>query len=241
MSDTTIEVKNIRKEFGKKHVRVVAIKDVSMKVEQGEIVLILGPSGSGKTTLLSMMGCIMTPTSGEIYIGGEKISEMSEKYLPAVRKKHIGFVFQSFNLLRSLTARENVEVALNLNGKKGSEAKQRAGEILTELGLGERLDFFPVDLSGGEKQRVSIARAIVNNPKIILADEPTGNLDSKTGQKIGKTLRNLAKEHKTSVIIVTHDNRIENIADRILYLEDGDIKDEKIISPFHKLQIPVIC
>lgn len=230
MSDVAINVKNVRKEFGKKHIKVIAVKDVSMKVEKGEIVLILGPSGSGKTTLLSMIGCIMTPTSGEIYVNGEKISDMSEEYLPTIRKKHIGFVFQSFNLLRSLTAQENVEVALNLNGIKGNEAEERAREILTELGLGERLDFPPVDLSGGEKQRVSIARAIVNNPKVILADEPTGNLDSKTGQRIGKILRNFAKEHKTSVIVVTHDNRIENIADKILYLEDGMIKDEKILS-----------
>lgn len=229
MSDVTIDVKNVRKEFGKKHTKVIAVRDVSMNVKKGEIVLIVGPSGSGKTTLLSMIGCIMTPTSGEIYVNGEKISDMSEEYLPTIRKKHIGFVFQSFNLLRSLTAQENVEVALNLNGIEGNEAKERAREILTELGLGERLDFPPVDLSGGEKQRVSIARAIVNNPKIILADEPTGNLDSKTGQRIGKILRNLAKEHKTSVIVVTHDNRIENIADKILYLEDGMIKDEKIL------------
>jgi putative ABC transport system ATP-binding protein len=126
-----------------------------------------------------------------------------------------------------LTAQENVEVALNLNRIKGMEAKEKARGILTELGMNERLNFIPTDLSGGEKQRVSIARAVVNNPKIILADEPTGNLDSKAGQKIGKILRTLAKEHHSSVIVVTHDNRIENIADRILYLEDGMIKDER--------------
>ena len=227
MSDDLIEVRNISKEFGKKYNQVIAVSDVSLKVKKGEIVLILGPSGSGKTTLLSIIGCIMRPTRGEVYIVGEKVSDMPEKCLPEIRKKHIGFVFQSFNLLHSLTAQENVEVALNLNRIKGMEAKEKARGILTELGMNERLNFIPTDLSGGEKQRVSIARAVVNNPKIILADEPTGNLDSKAGQKIGKILRTLAKEHHSSVIVVTHDNRIENIADRILYLEDGMIKDER--------------
>jgi putative ABC transport system ATP-binding protein len=224
MNDVIVDVRNVRKEFGKKHTKVIAVKDVSMKVKEGDTVLILGPSGSGKTTLLSMIGCILTPTSGEIYIDEEKISDLSERGLTKIRKKKIGFVFQSFNLLKSLTAQENVEVALNLKGIKGNRARERARELLKEVGLGERLDFLPIDLSGGEKQRVSIARALANNPKIILADEPTGNLDSKTGQKIGKVLKNLAKNHKTSVIIVTHDTRMENIADTILYLEDGMIK-----------------
>lgn len=229
MGDIAIEASNIRKEFGKKHTAVIAVRDISMEVKKGEIVLILGPSGSGKTTLLSMIGCILTPTSGEICIDGDRVSGIPAERLSAIRKKHIGFVFQSFNLLRSLTAQENVEVALNLNGMKGKDAREAARRMLTEVGLGERLDFLPADLSGGEKQRVSIARAIVNNPKIVLADEPTGNLDSNTGQGIGKMLRNLAKERGTTVIVVTHDTRIEPIADRILYLEDGIIKDEKII------------
>jgi putative ABC transport system ATP-binding protein len=221
-----INVRNLSKEFGKKHTEVFAVRDVSMKLSEGEVLLILGPSGSGKTTLLSMIGCILTPTSGEIYIDGQKISGLPEKELPKIRKKKIGFVFQSFNLLKSLTVQENVEVALNLNGTRGNEAKAKARELLTDVGLSERLDFFPTDLSGGEKQRVSIARAIANDPKIILADEPTGNLDSKTGQKIGNILKDLAKNNKKSVIIVTHDNRIENLADRILHLEDGVIKNE---------------
>jgi putative ABC transport system ATP-binding protein len=221
-----LNIRNLSKEFGKKNTKVAAVRDVSMKLSEGEVLLILGPSGSGKTTLLSMIGCILTPTSGEICIDGQKISDLPDKELPKIRKKKIGFVFQSFNLLKSLTAQENVEVALNLNGTGGKEAKARAKELLTEVGLGERLRFFPSDLSGGEKQRVSIARAIANDPKIILADEPTGNLDSKTGQKIGKILKDLAKHNKKSVIIVTHDNRIENLADRILRLEDGMIKNE---------------
>ncbi len=221
-----VEVRNLEKEFGNKNTKVIAVKDVSMKVSEGEVLLILGPSGSGKTTLLSMIGCILTPTSGEIFIDGEKISDLPEKELPKIRKKKIGFVFQSFNLLKSLTAQENVEIAFNLNGTRGNEAKAKAKELLTEVGLGERLSFFPAELSGGEKQRVSIARALANNPKIILADEPTGNLDSKTGQKIGGILKDLAKNHNKSVVIVTHDNRIENLADRIIRLEDGTIKNE---------------
>ena len=221
-----VEVRNLNKEFGNKNTKVQAVKDVSMKASEGEVLMILGPSGSGKTTLLSMIGCILTPTSGEIYIDGEKISKLPENELPKIRKKKIGFVFQSFNLLKSLTVQENVEISLNLNGTRGNEAKAKAKELLTEVGLGERLSFYPAELSGGEKQRVSIARALANDPKIILADEPTGNLDSKTGQKIGGILRDLAKNHNKSVIIVTHDTRIENIADRIVRLEDGAIKNE---------------
>ena len=221
-----VKVRNLSKEFGTKNTKVQAVKDVSMKVSEGEVLMILGPSGSGKTTLLSMLGCILTPTSGDIYIDGEKISDLPENELPKIRKKKIGFVFQSFNLLKSLTAQENVEIALNLNGTRGNEAKTKARELLTDVGLGKRLSFFPAELSGGEKQRVSIARALANNPKIILADEPTGNLDSKTGQKIGSILQDLAKNNNKSVVIVTHDNRIENLADRIVRLEDGTIKNE---------------
>ncbi len=227
MNDVVIEVKNVRKEFGKKHTKVVAAKDITMKVRKGEVVLILGPSGSGKTTLLSMIGCIMTPTEGKIYIDGKNVTDVPEKFLPELRKEYIGFVFQSFNLLRALTVQENVEVALNLNGIRGEEAKKQAQKILTDVGLQERLDYYPVDLSGGEKQRVSIARALVTSPKIVLADEPTGNLDSRTGQKISTMLKTLAKEHGAAVVIVTHDNRIENIADRVIYIEDGMIKGEK--------------
>lgn len=220
-----VEVRNLNKEFGTKNTKVQAVKDVSMKVSEGEVLMILGPSGSGKTTLLSMIGCILTPTNGEIYIDGQKISSLPDKELSKIRKSKIGFVFQSFNLLKSLTVQENVEVALNLNGTTGSEAKAKSRKLLAEVGLADRLNFYPSDLSGGEKQRVSIARALANDPKIILADEPTGNLDSKTGQKIGSLLRGLAKNYNKSVVIVTHDNRIENLADRIVHLEDGTIKN----------------
>jgi len=230
MTEVVIDVKNVRKEFSTKHVTVVAIDDVSFEVEKGEVVLILGPSGSGKTTLLSMIGCIMTPTSGEICVNGKKTTGMSEQDLVMMRREYIGFVFQSFNLLKDLTVQENVEIALNLNGIKGKEARERARDVLIDLGMRERLTFLPADLSGGEKQRVSIARAVVNSPKILLADEPTGNLDSKTGQMVGNLLKTQAKEHETSTVVVTHDNRIESIADRILFLEDGMLKMERFVS-----------
>jgi len=230
MDDEVIVARNLRKEYGEKYIKVTAIKDVSLKVKKGEVVLILGPSGSGKTTLLSMIGCILSPDRGEIVIDGENVKNMSEKELARIRREKIGFVFQGFNLLKSLTAQENVEVNLNLVGIKGEVAREKSAKILIELGLRDRIDFYPDSLSMGEKQRVSIARAIVSNTKIILADEPTGNLDLKNGQKIAQVLKRLAKEYRIPVIIVTHDNRIEGIADRILYLEDGIIKDEKIIS-----------
>ena len=225
MSDVTVEAKNLRKEFGEKHTKVVAVQDVTMRVEKGEVVLIVGPSGSGKTTLLSMIGCILTPTRGEVYLGGQKVSVLKPEMRAEVRREKIGFVFQGFNLLRSLTALENVQVALDLNRIKGKAAKEWAKVILEELGLGHRLDYYPIDMSWGEKQRVSIARAVVKKPGVILADEPTGNLDSKTGHRTAEILRELSREHGTAVIVVTHDNRLENIADRVLYLEDGLIKN----------------
>ncbi len=230
MTEIVISAKKVRKEFNTKYAPVVAIEDVSLEVEKGDVVLILGPSGSGKTTLLSMIGCIMTPTSGEISIDGKATTGMSEQDLVKMRKEHIGFVFQSFNLLKSLTVQENVEVALNLNGIKGNDAKKKAREMLIELGMRDRLTFLPTDLSGGEKQRVSIARAMVNNPKILLADEPTGNLDSKTGQIVGHLLKAQAKEYGASTVVVTHDNRLESIADRILFLEDGVLREEQHVS-----------
>ncbi|MHA1828425.1 MAG: ABC transporter ATP-binding protein [Candidatus Heimdallarchaeaceae archaeon] len=202
---------------------------VSLKIKEGEFVLILGPSGSGKTTLLSMIGCILTPTKGKLIVNGKDISNIQEKEKIKERRENIGFVFQSFNVLKDLTVRENVEVALNLKGIKGKKAKEEAISILNKVGLEDRIDFYRAKLSGGEKQRVSIARAIVKNPKIILADEPTGNLDSKTGRKIIELLKTVSKKEKATTIIVTHDDRIENIADRIFYLEDGKIIQEKSI------------
>ncbi len=223
MRDRAIQIENIRKVYREGSVEVVAVDDVTMTVERGEVAAIMGPSGSGKTTLLSIMGCILRPTRGTVRILDEDVTECGEKALPRVRLENIGFIFQSFNLFPALTARENIEAALTLKGVRGSVGVREALRLLDVVGLGRRADFLPRDLSGGEKQRVSIARALANRPPIILADEPTGNLDSKTGHEIMSLLRRLAHEDRTAVVVVTHDHRINDLADRIVTLEDGRI------------------
>jgi putative ABC transport system ATP-binding protein len=185
----------------------------------------MGPSGSGKTTLLTMMGGLLKPTSGSVRVNGLEITALDESKLPTVRRSYVGFVFQSFNLLEALNARENVEVALNLAGVGHREARGRAEQLLGDLEMGRRLRFRPQALSGGEKQRVSIARALANDPKLILADEPTANLDSKHGHEVVALLRHIAKEQGRTVIIVSHDHRIREVADRVLWMEDGRFKD----------------
>jgi putative ABC transport system ATP-binding protein len=219
-----LEIKNLKKIYSEGAIEVEAVKGISLAILPGEIISIMGPSGSGKTTLLSMMGCILKPTSGDVSIGNKAITNWIGNELSKIRLKYIGFIFQTFNLFSNLNVRENVEVALNLRGIFGREAKEKSTKILEAVGLSDRINFLPRDLSGGQKQRISIARAIVNKPPIVLADEPTGNLDSKTGRIITELLKNLAKKEKTSVVIVTHDNRILDIVDKVYYLEDGVIK-----------------
>jgi putative ABC transport system ATP-binding protein len=221
----TLDVRDVTKRFGDGETSVTAVRGVSLAVEPGEIVLIMGPSGSGKTTLLSMMGALLKPTAGSIHLDGTEISALSESRLPDIRLREFGFIFQDFNLLSALTALENVAIVAELAGVKGRAARVRAGEVLTDLGLGERLGFLPEKLSGGEKQRVAIARALVNDPSLVLADEPTANLDSKIGHEIMNLLRRIAKDQGRSVVIVSHDQRIRDIADRVLWLEDGAFKD----------------
>jgi putative ABC transport system ATP-binding protein len=204
---------------------VTAVRDVSLTVAPGEIVLIMGPSGSGKTTLLSMLGALLKPSEGTIQLNGTVISALSEGRLPQVRLRQFGFIFQDFNLLSALSTLENVALVGELAGLKTREARRRAADLLTGLGLGERLHFLPEKLSGGEKQRVAIARALVNDPALILADEPTANLDSKIGHDIMRLLRGIAREQGRSVVIVSHDQRIKDIADRVLWLEDGQFKE----------------
>jgi putative ABC transport system ATP-binding protein len=225
MGALTLDVDHVTKRYGDGETAVTAVRDVSLAVEPGEIVLIMGPSGSGKTTLLSMMGALLRPTSGSIHLDGTVLSSLSEGRLPAIRLRQFGFIFQDFNLLSALTIRENVALVAELAGTKRTAAREKATAILTELGLGARLDFLPEKLSGGEKQRVAIARALINDPALILADEPTANLDSKIGHEIMRLLRGIAKEQGRSVVIVSHDQRIRDIADRILWLEDGMFKD----------------
>ena len=229
----TLQIAHVTKRYGSGATEVTAVRDVSLAVSPGEVVLIMGPSGSGKTTLLSMLGALLKPTEGTIQLNGTTISALAENRLPDIRLKQFGFIFQDFNLLSALTALENVAIVAELAGSKSGAARRKAASILTELGLGERLNFLPEKLSGGEKQRVAIARALVNDPALILADEPTANLDSKIGHEIMRLLRRIAKEHPASqrgaggrsVVIVSHDQRIKDIADRVLWLEDGEFKE----------------
>lgn len=221
-----MQVEHVTRRFGRGGTEVVAVQDVSLSVAPGEVVLIMGPSGSGKTTLLSMLGGLLQPSDGRIRIGDDVLTELDERHLPDVRLHHLGFIFQDFNLLSALTCLDNVAMVGQLNGMSRKESRQRARELLEQLGLGHRLNFLPEKLSGGEKQRVAIARALVNQPDIILADEPTANLDSHHGQETMRLLRNIAKEENRSVIIVSHDQRIKDIADRVLWLEDGEFKNE---------------
>jgi putative ABC transport system ATP-binding protein len=221
-----LEVINLHKIYSENSMRVHAVKGVSLSVEPGEMVLLMGPSGSGKTTLLSMMGCILSPTEGSIRIMGSEVDVYDEKKLPLIRRRHIGFIFQMFNLLSALTAQQNVEVSLNLKGIKGKEAQSIARDLLDRVGLGHRMNFLPRDLSGGEKQRVAIARAIAGNPSIVLADEPTGNLDAKTGRIVMELIRDVVEREGKSAVIVTHDPRISDLADRVYHMEDGVLVDE---------------
>ena len=224
MSESLVSVRGLRKTFGEGVTRVEAVRGLDLDLERGEIVLVMGPSGSGKTTLLSMLGGLLRTSGGEVWIDGTDIAALSERELPPFRARTFGFVFQDFNLLAALSARENVEVALNLAGVRGESARGRATSLLVELGLEDRLGFPIEKLSGGEKQRVAIARAIANRPALILADEPTANLDSHHGAETMRLLRRLAKNEGTTVVIVSHDDRLREVADRVLWLEDGGLR-----------------
>lgn len=221
----TLDLHNLTKIYGEGENKVVAVDNIDLEVRKGEIILIMGPSGSGKTTLLSMAGGLLKPTTGEIFVKNIEITKLNEEKLPEIRLANIGFIFQSFNLLSALTALENVALVIELTGAKSEQARKKAGEILKQLGLEKRMNFLPEKLSGGEKQRVSVARALANEAEIILADEPTANLDSKHGHEVMMQLTKITKEHGKSVVIVSHDNRIKDIADRILWLEDGKFKE----------------
>jgi len=216
-----IEARNVSKIYGRGDARVVAVHSVSLALKPGEVVLIAGPSGSGKTTLLSMMGCILRPTSGEVYVEGKPVGALSEESLPGIRRRTIGFVFQSFNLFPSLTTAENVELVLRLKHIERSRIKAAALALLESVGLARRADLYPPDLSGGEKQRTALARALAGDPLVILADEPTANLDSKTGKEVLSLLKNLAEDRGKAVAIVSHDPKAGQLAHRVAVLEDG--------------------
>ena len=224
MESTLVRINELAKTFGEGEMRVEAVRGLDLELERGEIVLVMGPSGSGKTTFLSMLGGLLRTSDGEIWIDGTNIAALGERALPPFRARTFGFIFQDFNLIAALSARENVEVALNIAGESGQAARERARSLLDSMGLAGRLDFPVEKLSGGEKQRVAIARAIANQPALILADEPTANLDSHHGAETMRLLRELAKEEGTTVVIVSHDERLREVADRVLWLEDGQFK-----------------
>src|SRR5262252_8144416 len=218
-----IAVRQLVKTYSEGEAKVTALRGVDLDVHAGEIVMLMGPSGSGKTTLLSIMGAILTATSGSVRVSGREVVGLSEKQLPGLRLEHIGFVFQGFNLFPTLSAGENVELMLDLKGISKAKAKERAQELLDQVGLGGKYDSFPADLSGGQKQRVAIARALAGDPGIILADEPTAALDSHTGRSVMEMMTELAHKRGRAVVIVTHDSRVVNYADRIVRIEDGAI------------------
>ncbi len=222
-----LEATGVTKEFREGRGESVSVlRGVSLELARGEIVSLEGPSGSGKTTLLSILGCILTASSGRVIVDGEEADSRRPSRLPEMRKKSIGFVFQQFNLFPSLTAVENVEYALNVKGAKGMAARREAERVLDAVGLSDRRDFLPRDLSGGQKQRIAIARALAGRSPILLADEPTANLDSQIGAQILEMFRALAKKEDRALLIVTHDPKVRTIADRVLRIHDGLIAAE---------------
>lgn len=218
---------HLTKVFGSGHTEVYAVNEVSLTISRKELVLVMGPSGSGKTTLLSMFGGLLKPTAGSIELDQIRITGLNESELPGIRAKKIGFIFQAFNLLDSLTVQENILLPATLVPGSKQNVIERAHNLIKRLGLEARKNALPGTLSGGEKQRVAIARALINSPPLILADEPTGNLDSQNGQEVMMILHDIVRDEDCSVLMVTHDPRVEDIADRILWLEDGELRDRK--------------
>lgn len=221
-------VNKLGKKYSNGEIKVQALKGVSFEIEQGEMVAIMGPSGSGKSTLMHILGCLDLASSGEYFLENEDISKLSEEKLAEIRNRYVGFVFQQFNLLGRTTILQNVETPLIYAGLAKNKRRMIARETLEMVGLGHRLHHFPNEISGGQRQRVAIARALVNNPSLILADEPTGNLDSKTGKDIMKIFHELNEQGHT-VILVTHEEEIAEHARRIIYLIDGMIKWDEVI------------
>lgn len=225
--ENVIQIENLTKVYQMGEIQVHALRGISFTVKRGEVLAIMGPSGSGKSTLMNMIGCLDNPTDGEYYLDGELVSTLLDDELAEVRNRKIGFVFQQFNLLPRATALANVELPLRYSGINGNR-KQLALEALEAVGLGDRVDHKPNELSGGQQQRVAVARALINNPAIILADEPTGNLDTTSGEEIMKLLLSLNKNDGTTLLIVTHDPEVAAVAERIIYLRDGLIENEEV-------------
>jgi putative ABC transport system ATP-binding protein len=227
MNDWVIETRNLKKFYKMGEIEVRALDGVDLNIERGSIVSIMGPSGSGKSTLMNLLGCLDRPTEGDYILDGVQVSQMNDDQLAAARNHLVGFVFQSFNLLSRQTALANVELPLRYGGITNGR-KQKAIEALTAVGLGDRVTHRPTELSGGQQQRVAIARALINDPAIIMADEPTGNLDSKSGKEIMDLILSLNKTRKTTIIIVTHDQNIARQTQRIINLSDGKVVGEEV-------------
>jgi putative ABC transport system ATP-binding protein len=227
MMDTVIEAVDVVKMLGRGPGQVQALSGVSLALAGGELTLLIGPSGSGKTTLLSILGCILSPTSGTVRVCGQSTAQMQPEDMARIRRDHVGFVFQSYHLFPTLTAADNVRLALDVRGEPSGSAMVRTRKALAAVGLSHKMKSYPRQLSGGEQQRVAIARAIVGNPSAILADEPTSALDGENGQAIMKVLAQIAKDPARAVLVVTHDPRILPFADRIVRIEDGRIGGEE--------------
>jgi len=225
-NDYIVDARDITKVYTMGEVEVHALRGLSAQIKRGEIVGIMGPSGSGKSTLMNIMGCLDRPTSGEYFLANESVGEMTDNQLADIRNRKVGFVFQTFNLLPRATALANVILPLRYSDNKGDH-QELAREALENVGLGDRLHHRPNELSGGQQQRVAIARALVNNPAIIMADEPTGNLDTKTGNEVMELLLKLNQETGTTLIVVSHDPEIVNFTERIISIRDGQVEERE--------------
>lgn len=224
-----IELKDVRRTYGEGAAQVQALKGITTGIEAGSFTAIVGPSGSGKSTLLNLLGALDQPTSGQVMVDGKNLSDLSDDQRTKLRRDRIGFVFQFFNLLPTLTARENVLLPAKLSGHGGKELEERAHDLLSRVGLGKRMDHRPEQLSGGEMQRVAISRALIMDPPVLLADEPTGNLDSRTGKEVMSLLRG-AVDAKRTVVLVTHDPRVARVADRVVTIRDGEIASDELVA-----------
>ena len=227
MPDAILTAKNVGMSYGSNGTRVRALDNVSLSFDTGTLTLIMGPSGSGKTTLLSLLGCLLTPDTGSVFVDGTEVTSLNEGERTELRRGQIGFIFQAFRLFHSLSAFENVMIAAEIGGTRDPESSDAARQSLDKLGLGDKLHLKPNALSGGEKQRVAIARALLPNPKILLADEPTAALDASAGRQIGEILRDLAEQQRRTIVVVSHDHRWANFCHRTVVLEDGRLVDHR--------------
>jgi putative ABC transport system ATP-binding protein len=231
MNEYVVQARAVEKKLGSGAGEVQALRGVDFSLRRGELTLLMGPSGSGKTTLLLILGCMLAPSSGEVTVGGASTSKADKEELAKIRRDHIGFVFQSYHLFPTLTASQNVQLALDIRGERGQAAVEKSREALKMVGLEQKRNSLPLELSGGEQQRVAIARAIVAKPSAILADEPTAALDGANGHTIMRILASIAHERGSAVLVVTHDPRVVPFADRIVQIEDGRLIDERTGGP----------